>query len=94
MELAYVFAGAGTLPTRDKYPTWFQPGYHEIRTPRSYCCHCTSLPAYRSFILPDWSVWYTGAPALAKTRDTLEPGAALDDTVALTSLTALHDLAK
>ena len=78
MELPYIFAGAGTLSPRDKRPTWF-----------SYDTHSTKLPLFLD-IFASTTLIDTSRPGrmiywcpLAQTRDTLEPGAALDDAAAL-----------
>jgi hypothetical protein len=89
MELAYIFAGAGTLSTRDKHPTWLACDTHSTNLPLSlhFFASTSLIDPSRPGRMVRWC-------PLAQTRDTIEPGAALDDTGALASLTTLHYLAK
>ena len=88
MELAYIFAGAGTLSIRDKHPTWF--GYNT-----KSLALLLSLDVFHSTSLIDPSrpgrmVYWC---PLVMTRDVLQLGVAVDDAAASESMTKLHDLA-
>ena len=88
MELAYIFAGAGTLSTRKKHPTWFGYTTKSPALPLSLdVFHGTSLiDPSRAGRMIYWC-------PLVTARDALQPGAALEDETASESLAKLHHLA-
>ena len=88
MELAYIFAGAGTLNTREKHPTWFGYNMKSPALPLSLdVFHSTSLiDPSRAGRMIYWC-------PLVTARDILQPDAALDNAAASESLAKLHDLA-